>query len=109
VKEHNGEFTCTKFVTRNNWRRSACGEKAKHDPDHNGNPTRCSAHSQAAVDRRKAKVDALYNAWKAETKRKSNQAALKAELHEIVRKIADGHDDPRGLCADWIARWEDVE
>lgn len=81
-----------------------CGNRAKHDPDHNGNPTKCGTHSAAAVARRKQKQRERDAAERAKWARRSALMTLSQEAPEIIQKIADGHNDPRGLCQDWLDR-----
>lgn len=88
---------------------SRCWNPAKHDPDEDGNPTRCGIHSAAAKARRKAKSDAQYEKHRQESLRRSTLANLRAEAMTIVRQIAEGHNDPRGLAGDWVSRFEKSE
>ena len=81
-----------------------CGNAAKHDPDHNGNPTKCGHHSQAALERKAAKKAERDAKWKAELQHKKAVSDYYAERDEIIVKIAEGHNDPRGLCQDWLDR-----
>lgn len=41
-----------------------CSRRASHDPDADGNPTTCGVHCEAAKERRKAKSDASYAAYR---------------------------------------------
>ena len=86
------------------WRLFPCGTVPKHDPDHNGNPTRCGRHSAAAKKRVKEKCDARDAARRAKYERKAAIYKINLERDEIIQAIADGHNDPRGLCADWLRR-----
>ena len=96
-------FGCAHGVFRN-YSSGPCGNAAKYDPDHNGNMTKCGHHSRDALERKKAKQDARY----AEYRRKAeHDAAVRKhglEREEIIQKIANGHNDPRGLCQDWLDR-----
>lgn len=97
------QFCCNERVFRG-YSTGPCGKPAKHDPDANGNLTKCGHHSAAAKARKKAKQEATYARWEAEAKAKQRAADLNSEAIEIVRKIAAGHNDPRGLCLDWVQR-----
>jgi hypothetical protein len=80
------------------WSSGVCGNTAKHDPDKNGNLTKCGRHCAEAVAKKKekqaaedAKRSRQWNArealWKAEKK-----------IEAALRSIADGHNDPRSLA-----------
>lgn len=85
--------------------RRPCGKPAKHDPDASGTPTRCGIHSAAAKAKRKARIEQA----DAARSREQERNRIKAEAPGIVRMIAAGHDDPQGLCKDWIKRLEELE
>jgi hypothetical protein len=97
------KFGCAHSVFEN-YRTHPCGKTAKYDPDQNGNPTKCGHHSQAALDRKEAKRKAREDAWRAEWAHKDAVRKHNAERDDIIRKIAGGHNDPRGLCQDWLDR-----
>ena len=105
-------FGCNDRVNRGTFRSQLCGKPAKHDPDHNGNPTKCGVHCKAAQDKRDARVKARWDeeraARQAAAKRRETRQALDAELRSIAQQIADGHNDPRTLCADWLRRDRDM-
>lgn len=86
------------------WSSFPCGKPAKHDPDHNGNPTRCGIHSAAAKAKRKAKQEAKDAANRAKWAKRLALQQLSQEAPEIIRQIAEGHNDPRALCQDWLDR-----
>jgi hypothetical protein len=83
---------------------SLCTNGAKHDPDDNGDPTRCGVHSEAATERRNAKQKKLRDEQTAKWARSNRLGELRRELSVIVKQIAEGHNDPRALCQDWIVR-----
>lgn len=72
------------------WHHYGCSNKAKHDLDENGKPTKCGTHSKAAEERRRAKKQARWD----ETIEAAQDAALDlmgmegpctfAALHEHV-------------------------
>lgn len=69
----------------------------------------CGAHDPVAAKKRSDEKSAARTAaWKAQSVA-SDRAKLIASLHvEAVSAlvlIADGHDDPRGLAADILARF----
>lgn len=86
-----------------------CGKPAKHDPDHNGNPTKCGVHCAAAKEKREAKRRAKEVADRAKWRRQNELRRLSQEAQEIIRQIAEGHNDSRYLCQDWINRRTKVE
>lgn len=95
-------FVCTERKSAGYFGSSPCGNKAKHDPDHNGNPTKCGHHSAAAKQRKKDKADERHRKWQEKWSRDSAVRALNVQRDEIIQKIAAGHNDPRGLCQDWL-------
>ena len=84
-------------------RMSRCSNRAKHDPDADGNPTKCGVHSDAAKAKRKAKSDAKYAEWRAKSNREANIRKINAEMLPLIESIAAGHNDPRGACLEWLA------
>jgi len=86
------------------WTSGPCGKKPKHDPDAKGRPTRCGMHSAEAIARRKAKSEARYQAQRAKWDRAREQDRLRREALQIVRRIAEGHNDPRGIASEWFER-----
>lgn len=95
---------CTKKLW-DGWHKRSCGNVAKYDPDEDGVPTRCGVHSAEAVARREAKAHAKVAAEMAEWDRRKQQQNLASELHQIIRQIAGGHNDPRGMATEWLERW----
>lgn len=92
-----------------NYRSHPCGIAAKYDPDDNGNMTKCGHHSAEIKAKRRKKQDDRHNAWKKEFDYKCNKSKLMSELPQIVRSIAEGHNDARSLCLDWITRNNKLE
>jgi hypothetical protein len=85
------------------YRSFPCGKKATHDPDANGNFTKCGTHCKAAKDKREIKRQARNAAWEAKWDRdRAISEAVKA-LEPALRKIAAGHNDARGLAEEVIA------
>lgn len=93
--------SCTERV-HSGYSGGPCRNKPKHDPDHNGNPTKCGHHSAAAKQRKKDKADERDRKWREKWNRDSAIRALNVQRDEIIQKIAAGHNDPRGLCQDWL-------
>lgn len=83
-----------------------CGKTPKHDPDANGRPTKCGIHSAEHIKRRKYKQDAKYAAETLKWARQREQASIRAEMLPLIRSIADGHNDPRTACREWLDRYE---
>lgn len=105
-----GRFVCTTTVySTGSFFGHCCDKSPKHDPDHNGNPTKCGIHSDAAKAKRKAKSDEKYRQWQEKSKRRAQIVRLQAEQGEIIEQIAAGHNDPRSLCQDWLDRMEKVK
>ena len=110
VLNRDGSFQCRARVSsRDAWRMSNCANPAKHDPDKNGNPTKCGIHCKAAVEKRKAKSDAKHEEWLKRHDLNDQRRKIQAELEPIIRQIAGGHNDPRGLCSDWLKRRQELE
>lgn len=106
----NGAFVCGARVYRAGaWGSSHCRKPAKHDPDCNGNLTRCGIHSAESKAKRKAKTDAKDAEERAKIHRQVIVSNLRREALAIVRKVADGHNDPRALCADWVSRMDAIK
>lgn len=86
-----------------------CGKTATRDLDADGNPTKCAIHSAEGKAKRQAKQDAKYANMQARWKRDRVARELAAEAKDIIRCIAEGHNDPRAICIDWVSRWEQNE
>lgn len=98
-------FGCNEEV-HDNYSSHPCGVSAKHDPDARGNPTKCGRHSAAGIAKKKARQDEQDAKWLRDFNLKMARDEHRAELRKIVERIAAGHNDPRGLCQDWISRNE---
>jgi hypothetical protein len=94
---------------QHNWSSHPCGKSAKHDPDAHGRPTKCGVHSAKAVARRKAKVEEKQAEQMRKWKRADTMRKINSEAPKIIRAIADGHNDPRALAADWVRRLDEIE
>lgn len=82
---------------------SPCGKTAKYDPDANGRPTKCGRHSAAAKVKRKAAQEERDRAWRAKWDSQRALSTATAALEPALRKIAEGHNDARGLAQEVIA------
>lgn len=80
-----------------------CGKTPKHDPDAHGRMTKCGVHCAAATERRKAKQAERFEAWKADLNRKNAVHSAVAALEPALRRIAEGHNNPRDLAQEVIA------
>ncbi len=80
-----------------------CGKIPKHDPDANGNMTKCGKHSAAAKAKRKAAREARDNAWRQKWDKSAAIGKATSQLEPALRQIADGHNDARGLAQEIIA------
>lgn len=94
--------TCTHSVYAN-YCTSPCTKKPKHDPDANGRMTKCGTHCQAAKDKRAAKAVEREAAWRLKFKRDVAIRKSTGDLEPALRKIAEGHNDARGLAQEIIA------
>lgn len=63
----------------------------------------CKQHDPAA---REARDKARADKWRAEYAVQKRDRDFTREAREAVQQIADGHNDPRGLCAEIIKRWK---
>lgn len=98
-------WQCTERIisdAKHSKRRQQCLEQATYDHDSNGNPTKCGLHSAEA--KRIQRQQEKYEAQMAKVIRQGVDRDLALEAQQIVRKIADGHHDPMGLCLDWVNR-----
>ena len=84
------------------WSKQYCGKTAVVDGY-------CRMHHPEAVAARRAKSSALWDAKRAEFRRKleTNERAVRAM--EIVRQIAAGHNDPRALCIDLLDAYKHLD
>ena len=94
--------TCTESIYRN-WSSGPCQRAPRHDPDANGRMTKCAIHCQATKDKRAAKAVEREAAWRLKFKRDVAIRKSTADLEPALRKIADGHNDARGLAQEIIA------
>ena len=85
-----------------------CGKKPTHDPDANGNFTKCGIHCKAAKEKREAKSRANYAAWKNNLDRNWAISDATKALEPALRKIAAGHNDARGLAEEVIAALDEA-
>lgn len=83
-----------------------CGKTPKHDPDSNGHPKKCGHHSAASAKRKKDKADAKMQEWRDRNARNADIRAVKAEMLPLIKSIAEGHNDPRTACREWLDRYE---
>lgn len=93
-----------------------CGHQAKYDPDANGNPTKCGHHRAAAKKRKAEAAEAKRAAREAEDRRRwlrrkaaAERQALKDEAVTLIQRIAEGHNDPRSACQDWLDRFSAIK
>lgn len=80
-----------------------CSKVAKHDPDANGNFTKCGLHSKAAYEKRNAKKDATSARRKRQWAADHAESDAKKALEKLVRAIAEGHNDPRSAAMEAVA------
>lgn len=88
------------------WSYKPCGKIAKHDPDANGNPTRCGTHCASAVAKREAASQAREAARQAKWGADKRLGKARADLEQALRLIALGHNDPRTLAQEALAELE---
>lgn len=95
---------CDSVFSPGSYTSHSCSNVAKYDPDPNGNPTKCGIHSDDAMARRREKSEANYRMHAARSTQEARNRKLGEEAIKIVREIAKGHNDPRGLADDWVKR-----
>lgn len=104
VKRGDGKWNCQAVVpARQGYGYYACGNSAIHDPDADGNPTKCGTHSSAAIMRDAERKKATNLKWKAEFDRKQAIRKAEAAILPALRQIADGYNDPRGLATEVVS------
>ena len=94
-------LACTER-TMTNYHSGPCGNKPKYDPDANGLFTKCGHHSEASKKRKKDKQDARFAKWMSEVDFNNAWREHNAKKLEIIKAIAEGHNDPRSLCQEWL-------
>lgn len=107
------DYPLCAFMTsrrENRWSRLyQCSRKNGHGP----HGAWCKQHDPEAVKTRDAERRSAWKAQqeaeKAERQRKEREASFLKECAGAVRQIADGHNDPSGLCRAVIAKFEDGE
>jgi len=85
-----------------------CGHKPKYDPDVNGNLTKCGHHSAEAKKRKKEKADAKYQEYTDRIERRTQLRRIKDEMLPLITSIANGHNDPRTACQEWLDRYNAI-
>ena len=80
-----------------------CGCTPKHDPDANGNLTKCGRHSAAAKAKKAAKEQAARDLWRAKFKASNAVRDAASALEPALRQIAKGYNNPRALAQEIIA------
>lgn len=106
VKRYDGKWQCQTRVfsgERCDTRGHMCSRQANFDPDANGNPTKCKIHSEEGVRKKQKEADERYRLYCEKMAARERAANAQFSAVEIVRKIADGHNDPRGLCLQWLS------
>lgn len=74
-----------------------CTRKARFDLDC-GKPTRCKMHSREALKKKREEREAKYSREKAQREAAAQLRAAKDAALELVKSIAEGHNDARGAC-----------
>jgi hypothetical protein len=93
---------CAAYVY-GNWTSRPCGKTPKHDPDAHGRPTKCGRHCKAALDRREAKKHETFERFRRKNNAERSLYDATAALELALRKIAEGHNDPRALAQEVLA------
>jgi len=90
---------CEEVWSRERWsRHHQCGKPRGHGPD----GAYCKQHDPEVVKARKAAVDARgKEAWN-----KSMLEAYGKTFYDALVKIADGHNDARGLAQEAISKFQ---
>ena len=89
---------CEEVHTADGWRTHQCSRKRGHGPD----GAYCKQHDPAAIAERKEKSDAKHR----ETLRADMQRAYGPSFLASLRKIAEGHNDPRGLAQEIVSDFD---
>lgn len=99
---HKPDFTrcCEEVWSRERWSRHyQCTKPRGHGPD----GAYCKQHDPEVAAKRRAEVDARSKAsW-----RKRMIEVYGQTFYEALVKIADGHNDARGLAQETIAKFKD--
>lgn len=85
-----------------------CGKHAHYDEDHTGKPTRCLAHSRAKQAEKRAKEEARMEADKRAFRLRGVKAKAGPEAWTLIRKIAEGHNDPRGAAREFMESYPEL-
>lgn len=95
-------LTCTEGMY-SNYASRPCDRKPTCDPDHNGNPTKCKQHSAEGKAKRKAAAKARSDKMVAGWKRDAAIHEAQKAVEPALRRIAEGHNDPRSLAQEVLA------
>ena len=96
---------CAELV-HHDYSTAPCGNIPKHDPDAQGRPTRCGVHCAAAKKKREAASDARRAAWRAKCDASQRLSKARADLEQALRRIAQGHNDPRSLAQEALDEFD---
>lgn len=96
------------IVTNERWSRSCqCSGPAKYDAEIEGKKVKvCHTHRPDVVAARKARQQERYERENMAWKRKLERPV---DYMKALRAIAAGHNDPRSLAAEVLAKWSDAE
>lgn len=104
VLRGDGKWNClTRVPARQGYGYHLCSKFATDEPDADGNPTKCAVHSEAGIARRKVRQQERDQQWRAKWARDNALAAANKQIEPALRKIAEGHNDARGLAQEVIA------
>ncbi len=94
------DFTkCCEGVAGNAWGSKQCSRANGHGP----HGAYCKQHDPVSL---KAKKDARYAKWSAESENSARNREFAAACRKAIRDIAAGHNDPRGLAQSIIDNLE---
>lgn len=82
-----------------------CSRKASCDPNSHGNMTTCKQHSETVTKAREKKAKEKY----ALENRKWLIRLNGQKFYDALKKIADGHNDPRGLAKATLSKIDACE
>lgn len=98
---------CCGSIQSDTYRRVPCSRTGSIERD---GKFYCATHDPVAVqarrDKSRAKWEADYAAKQANWARQKIEEQFKAAAIEAIRRIADGHNDPRGLASEIIERFD---
>lgn len=100
------DFTrcCANVASNGSWGSHQCYNKARYDKDEQGRFTHCKRHNNDTAEKKKLLSQEAQKVADIEFKKRAHGPSA----IEIVRKIAEGHHDPRILAVEFMERFDDT-